>query len=84
MLKYRIYACNIVKQLLAVEAISETENLTVTDEYYNSYLEEYAYAYGYDDLEEFESLVGKETLQQSCKNQIVGEFLIQNSVVTLK
>ena len=78
------YACNIVKQLLAVEAISEAESLTVTDEYYNAYLEEYAYSYGYDDLAEFETLVGKETLQQSCKNKIVGEFLVKNCVVTEK
>jgi trigger factor len=78
------YACNIVKQLLAVEAISAAENITVTDEYYNAYLEEFAYSYGYDDLAEFETLVSKETLQQSCLNKRVGEFLIENSVVTTK
>ena len=78
------YVHNIIKQSLAVELIAEKENLAVTEEDYKSYIEEFADAYGYSDIEEFESLVGKETLDVTFKNKKVADFLMENAVVTAK
>ena len=72
------YVCNVIKQSLAADAIAEAEGLEVTAEEYQTYLEEYAVQYGYEDSAEFENTVGKETLERNFINRKVGEFLIEN------
>ena len=72
------YVTNVIKQTLAADAIAEAEGLEVTAEEYQTYLEEYAVQYGYEDSAEFENTVGKETLERNFINRKVGEFLIEN------
>ncbi len=74
------YVSNVVKQALAADAIAEEEGIEVTEEEYQAYLEEYAVQYGYEDVEEFEELVGKEALERNFINREVGLFLIENCV----
>ena len=72
------YVSNVIKQALAADAIAEAEGLEVTPEEYQTYLEEYAFQYGYEDTTEFENKVGKETLERNFINREVGIFLLEN------
>ena len=72
------YVCNVIKQSLAADAIAAAEGIEVTAEEYQTYLEEYAYQYGYEDPAEFEEVVTKESLDRNFLNRKVGEFLIEN------
>lgn len=69
---------NLIKQEFAVELIAEKEKLTLTAADYDKGLADYAEQYGYDDVEEFEEMVGKEELQKTLLQKRVGEFLMEN------
>ena len=71
-------AQNLIKQEFAVELIAEKEKLTLTAADYDKGLADYAEQYGYDDVEEFEEMVGKEELQKTLLQKRVGEFLMEN------
>ena len=75
------YATNIVKQILAAEAIAEHEGIEVTEDEYKAYLEEYAETYGYEDAAEFESMVSEEALMRNFLHKEVMQFLKENCIV---
>jgi trigger factor len=75
------YVTNIVVQTLAADAIAEKEGIKVTEEDYQKYLAEYAETYGYDDVAEFESVVGEEALSRDFINTKVADFLVENCIL---
>ncbi len=64
-----------VKQELAVDAIAEKENLTLTDETYDEMMEEIVLYYGYPDLETMEEDADEETLEQTAKQFMVKDWV---------
>ena len=79
-----VYVANVIKQQFATELIAEVEGIEVTDEEYQTYLEEYTKGYGYSDTAEFESLIGAETLRQNFLTREVGYFMIESCVPVQK
>lgn len=73
----RIAKDNICQEY-AIELIAEKENIVVTAEDYEAGLAEYAAQYGYDDVAEFEEMVGEESIKQELLQKRVGELLVEN------
>lgn len=73
----RIAKDNICKEY-AIELIAEKEKIVITAEDYEKGLAEYAAQYGYDDVEEFEKLIGEESIKKELLAGRVGEFLVEN------
>lgn len=69
---------NLIKQELAVELIAEKEKLTLTEEEYEQAAAEYAEQYAYDDVDEFEEMVGREELEKTILQKKVVDFLVEN------
>ncbi len=64
-----------VKQELAVDAIAEKEDLTVTDDNYDELMEEIILYYGYPDVETLEEDADEETLDQTAKQFLVKDWV---------
>lgn len=73
----RIAKDNICKEY-AIELIAEKENIVITAEDYEKGLAEYAMQYGHDDVEEFEEMVGEESVKLELLQKRIGEFLVKN------
>lgn len=65
-------------QMYAIELIAETEGITITAEDYENGLKSYAEQYGYDDLAEFEELIGEENLKTALLQERVEKVLLDN------
>ncbi len=76
-----------VEPELLLQAVAETEDMTLTDEEYQEGLELYAENYGYDTAEEFEEayigIYGEETLYDSIMDDKVMKFLEENAVINI-
>ena len=66
-----------MKQEVLVHAIAEKENLTITDELYETKLLEYAKAYGYDTVEDFQKDYSDMT-REDFEFTILSELVIKN------
>lgn len=66
-----------MKQEILVDAIAEKENLTITDELYEAKLLEYAKAYGFDTVEEFQTNYSDMT-RDDFEFTILSELVIKN------
>lgn len=78
-------AKELLKQSYAVELIAEKEKLTVSDKDYTNGLKKYAEESGYDSsdaekLQEFEEMVGKETIKQQLLQEKVSKVLSENCI----
>lgn len=69
-----------LKQQMVVDAIAKAEDIVVTDEIYADKIEEFAKTYGYDSVEEFESVYEGEDFKASILGYIVEEFVCENVV----
>lgn len=69
-----------VTRKLACELLAEKKNLEPSDEEYQAKLEEYAEAYGYEDLESFEEEMGEDVIRNAVLQDKVAEYLIQSCV----
>ena len=74
------YAKDAVAEELIIQAIAEQENITISDEEYQTGLAEYAAAYSYDSTEDFENDYGKEEIQKRLLADKVIEFVVDQAV----
>ena len=72
-----------IKNELVLKAICKEENLSVTDEVYNSYIDEYVTDYEYDSVEAFEKDYTKEEIKESMIYDLVYDFLAKNAKVSM-
>lgn len=79
---YGISVEEMAKQLIAqdyaIELIVEKEKITVTAAEYEEGLASYAEQYGYDDPEEFEEVIGEDSIREVLLQKKVIEFLVDN------
>ena len=66
-----------MKQEILVKAIAEKENLVITDELYNEKILEYAKAYGFETVEEFQKQYSDMT-REDFEFTILSELVIKN------
>lgn len=71
-----------VNEDMVTTAIAEAEDITVSDEEYQAYLEDNYEDYGYDSAESFESDYGEEALMDEILLTKVQNFLLENANVT--
>lgn len=72
-----------MKQEILVDAIAEAENITVTDELYDQKILEYAKAYGFETVEEFESNYSDMT-RDDFEYTILSELVIKKVCENVK
>jgi trigger factor len=70
-----------VKISLVTNAIAKKENLTITEDAYQTYLEENLDTDTYSSVEEFEEDYGKQSLLEEMQAQLVDEFLLSNNTL---
>jgi trigger factor len=73
------YAKNTVKEQLVLYYIAQKENLSVTDEEYESAIADYCAKYNYESPEEFEEFYGSELIRQSMLWDKVIKLIIENA-----
>ena len=66
---------------LAIDAIGKAENMTVSDEEYQSGLEELASQYGAESGEAFEEQYGKEDVENSILYDKIMDYVVDQAVV---
>lgn len=69
-------------QLLVMRAIADAEGLVPTEEQINSELEVTAAEYGYEDLEEYKTLIDMPAFEEYVMTENVTAFLIENGTVS--
>ena len=72
-----------MKQEILVKAIAEEENLVITDELYEEKLLEYAMAYGFESVEEFQSQYSdmtRDDFEFTILSELVIKFVSENVV----
>lgn len=72
-----------MKQEILVKAIAEEENLVITDELYEEKLLEYAMAYGFETVEEFQSQYSdmtRDDFEFTILSELVIKFISENVV----
>lgn len=79
---YRPSASYRVQMTLAFHAIAEQENLTVSEEEYQTKLAEYAELYNYEDVNDVEETVGRELLEEQVEQEMVLDFILENAVIS--
>ncbi len=70
-----------MKQEILVDAIAEAEGITISDELYNEKILEYAKAYGFNTVEEFQSNYGdmtREDFEFTIYSELVIELVVDN------
>ena len=63
---------------LAIELVAEEEELTITSQEYDEGLKEMAAEYNYDNVEDFETIVGKEEIKNKLLKEKVYQFLTKH------
>ncbi len=71
-----------VQMTLAFHSIAQEENLTVSEEEYQSMLKDYASAYGYNDTAEVEAAVGRDLLMEQAEQEKVLDFILEHALVS--
>ena len=71
-----------LKQEMILNAIAETENLTLSDEEYKEGAQRYADTYGYESVESFEEAYPQGDIRKSLLMNKVMEFVYDNAVIT--
>lgn len=74
-------ALDYLTEKLVVYAIAEKENLSVSDEEYQTYIEEYYPLYGYETQEEYEKDYSPESTKYELLYEKVLSFLLDHSTV---
>ena len=69
-------------QLLVMKAIADAEGLMPTEEQLNAKLSESAEEYGYEDLEEYKTLIDVPAFEEYVMTENVTAFLIENGTVS--
>lgn len=71
-----------VYRSMTIHALIKEENITLSDEEYQTGLEQYAEDYGYPSAEEMENDYGEEALRESLTEDKVLNFLVDNAKIT--
>lgn len=66
---------------LFISALCQQENITVTSEEYDNFIEEQYPLYGYEDADSFEAEYGKEYILWALYENKVSDFLLENASV---
>ncbi len=70
---------NATAQSLVINAIAKKENIVITNDDYQKYLEDNLDTSTYSSVEEFEEDTGKEALIEEMQTDLVGKFLLANN-----
>lgn len=70
-----------VESSMVIQAIAKKENLTITNDSYQKFLEENMDSDTYSSVEEFEEDYGKESLLEELQSQLVEDFLLTNNTL---
>lgn len=65
-----------------INEICKLENISLTDEIYQERAAQYAADYGYESVEDMETQLGKETIDEWILEDLVMDVLEQNAVIT--
>lgn len=71
-----------VNSRLFISALCQKENITITEEEYQAFLEEQYYYYGYEDTASFEEEYGKEYILWALYEDLTTSFLLEKANVT--
>lgn len=71
-----------VYEKMVITAIAEKENLEVTDDEYDEYLDSLVEEYGYDSPEDFEADYPRETIEEDLLTSKVLQLLLDNAEIT--
>ena len=77
----KVYAESMVERALVFYSIIEAEGLAITDEAYAAKAEEVAAEYGYPSVEELETAIGREALEEDMLWQLVLGVIVDNAVI---
>lgn len=69
----------LVKEQLVLSEIIDKENLKLSNERYNTYLEQYMTDYGYTDKNEFIEYYGEESIKESMLYDYAIDFIVENA-----
>ena len=75
-------AAQAAREIIAMKAIADAEDLNVTDEEVEAELQKNAADYGYDDVEEYKSAIDLKGYKEYMMTEKVLSFLFDNAVVT--
>lgn len=70
-----------VNRRLFISALCQAENISVTDEEYQSFIDSQYYDYGYEDAASFEDEYGKEYILWVLYDNKAASFLLENATV---
>lgn len=73
---------NYVYRTIVIQAISDAENITLSDEEYESGLESYVADFGYDDTDSLLADYGEESIREWLLEEKVLTFLEENATIT--
>lgn len=76
-----VYCPESVKQMLALQAIADKENLNLSDEELEETLQGYATESGYETVDEFLGQTTREDYREYLMSNQVIEFLVENAVI---
>lgn len=71
-----------VYRSMTIHALIKEENITLSDEEYQTGLKQFAESYGYDSAEEMENDYGEDALREALTEEKVLNFLIENANIT--
>lgn len=76
------YAYEVEKNAMIIAEIANLENIELTDDVFNTMAEEYATAYGYDDVASFIEAYEEEQVRSAILSELVMDFIIENAIIT--
>ena len=77
----KVYAESMVERALIFYSIIEAEGFAITEEEYAAKAEEIAAEYGYPSVEELETSIGREALEEDMLWQLVLGVIVDNAVM---
>lgn len=75
------YAYDVIKNEMIIKEIAAKENIELSEELYDSKINEYSAAYGYEDSAAFVEDYGEDVVRKSLLAELVMEFIIDNAVI---
>lgn len=75
------YAYDVIKNEMIIKEIAAIEKIELSEELYDSKINEYSAAYGYEDSAAFVEDYGEDVVRKSLLAELVMEFIIDNAVI---
>ena len=76
------FAYEVIKNKMIIEEIANLENISVTDEIFDTKVAEYAASYEYEDVASLMKDYGEEDVRFSILAELVMDLVIDNAVIT--